>query len=99
MINNTPPTKGIGFELSVSERDNGTLEAVYITLHDEPSVRTEEVVEDVLFADYNAAGELIGIEILAPVRLGDLTHLVEPARRTPFARFVERRVPHEFVHP
>ena len=43
--------KQIGFELSISARDDGTLEALYILLQDAKIVRTDEIVEDIVLAD------------------------------------------------
>lgn len=66
------PSTEIGFEVSVSGRDEGTLEAIYVRFSKGRVARTEELQEDVLLADYDAHGQLIGLEILAPVRLRDL---------------------------
>lgn len=86
-----------GFELSISEGDDGTLQAAYIKLSAEKVARTREVIADSLLADYDDNGEIIGMEILAPVKLSDLLPLVDPGIRPGFSRFVERRVPHELV--
>ena len=85
------------FELSTSARDDGTLEAVYIRFSNNPVCKTEEVKQDVLMVDYDRFGEIIGIEILAPVRLANLARLVDRDRRQPFRRFVEHSAPQEFV--
>jgi uncharacterized protein YuzE len=91
-------TKPIRFELSISGRDDGTLEAAYIQLLDEKVSRTKEVVEDVVLADYTADGRLIGIEILAPARLGDLARLVkQEATRRSFRRFIKKSVPRDLL--
>ena len=42
------------------------LMAVYVTVRDGESARTDELVSGVVFADYNERGELLGIEILEP---------------------------------
>jgi uncharacterized protein YuzE len=86
------------FELSISARADGTIEAAYISLRPGASVaKTKEISADVLMADYNRAGELVGIEILAPVRIAELAKLVEPRKREPFKRFVKRSAPRELV--
>jgi hypothetical protein len=89
--------KALGFEISISSRDDGTLEAMYIRLSDDKVATTKEIRDDVLLADYSASGELVGIEILAPVRLKDLVRLVDQPKRAGFRRFVEETAPEELV--
>ena len=83
--------------MSISARNDGTVEAVYILVRDNKAVRTKEIVEDVLLADYDSRGQLVGIEILGPVKLLEITPLVEEPRRRPFRRFVKERAPDELV--
>lgn len=90
-------TNIIGYELSVSARNDGTLEAAYIRLREAKVDQTREIIEDVLLADYDAAGNLLGIEILAPVHLNDLAELVDEANREPFQRFVRETAPGALV--
>jgi hypothetical protein len=40
--------------------------AAYIPVCDSPIAYTTEIVEDVMFVDYNCRGDLVGIEILPP---------------------------------
>ena len=87
----------IRFELSISGRDDGTLEAVYISLRDAKVHKTEEVKRNTLTADYDAHGNLVGIEILAPVQLSKITRLAEQPVRGSFRKFVKRSVPEELV--
>lgn len=87
----------IGFEIAVSARDDGTLEAAYIRFKQGRVAETREIIEDVLLADYTSGGVLLGIEILAPVKISDLTNLVDPPRRRSFRRFIKRTAPREFV--
>jgi len=87
----------LGFEISISGRNDGTLEAVYITVRDGKASKTSEVIEGIVLADYDSRGRLIGIEILAPVKLSKLTPLVEQKRRKPFRDFVKTRAPNELV--
>jgi uncharacterized protein YuzE len=88
----------VGFELSLSGRNDGTLEAAYFRFKSGKVKKTKEVIEDTLLADYNAEGELLGIEVLAPVRLGDLTKQVDLPRRSSFRKFVRQSAPAELVH-
>jgi len=90
-------SRAIGFEISISARDDGTLEAVYIKIADGKVAKTKEVSTDVLLADYSASGKLLGIEILAPVKLSKIAPLVDPPRRSSFRRLVKRAAPRELV--
>jgi uncharacterized protein YuzE len=88
----------VGFELSVSGRDDGTVEALYITLSAKKVVKTREVIPDVLLVDYDSRGDVVGIEILAPVKISRVTRLVDAPRRRPLRRFIEESAPGEMVH-
>ena len=90
--------KTLGFELSLSGRENGTLEAAYIRFKVGKVKRTVEVIEDALMADYDEHDDLLGFEILAPVKLSDLAKHVEQPRRSSFRRFVRYSAPAELVH-
>lgn len=88
----------LGFEISISANGAGTIEAIYITLSNGGKVaKTLEIDGDALLADYDANGTLIGIEILAPVRISELAELVEKPVRPSFRKFVRHIAPHEFV--
>lgn len=87
----------IGLQLSISARNDGTLEAVYICVGDGKVARTEEIIEDILLADYNRRGDLVGIEILAPVKIQRITSLVDQPRRRTLRRFIKERAPEELV--
>jgi uncharacterized protein YuzE len=87
----------IGFEISVSARDDGTLEAVYFRFREGKVAESRELDEDVMVADYDAQGRLLGVEILAPVKVSELEKLVEMSRRPAFKRFVEKSVPRDLV--
>lgn len=88
----------IGFEISISARDDGTLEALYIRVSTNKVARTEEVPgPDEVLADYDSKGRLVGIEILSPVKLSKLAGLVEEPRRKPFRKFVKNAAPGELV--
>jgi len=93
-----PNENPVGFELSVSGRGDGTLEAVYIQLIDEPVAQTKEIKSDVFLADYSADGRLVGIEILAPVSIAEIEALFEDDEsRENFSRFIRKSVPAEMV--
>ncbi len=83
--------------MSISARNDGTIEALYILVRDDKATRTKEIVEDILLADYNSRGQLVGIEVLAPVKIARITPLVEPRRRRPFRRFIKEQAPDELV--
>jgi uncharacterized protein YuzE len=86
-----------GFELSASGREDGRLEAVYIRLRTGRAAKTKEIIEDALLADFDARGRLLGVEILAPVKLSDLTRLVQTDRRVPFRKFIREIAPSSLV--
>ena len=86
-----------GFEVSVSGRDDGTLEAAYVRLKHGKVKRTKEVIEDILMVDYDDKGKLLGIEILAPVPLKMLTKQVDQPRRSSFRKFVQHWVPRDLI--
>lgn len=92
-----PEKFNIQFQISLSGRSDGTLEAMYIRLREGTVARTEEIKEDVLLCDFDRRGNLLGIEILAPVKLSKLTQLVSRPMRRPFRRFVGSAAPEELV--
>ncbi len=87
-VNNTP-----AFEISVTGRDNGAIGAAYIRLKKGRVARTQEIAGDAILADYDARGNLIGIEILAPVHIPQLVRLLDEGRRPSFRRFVRQCFP------
>ena len=92
------PTKvPTGFEISISARGDGTPEAVYIRFSRSRVARTKEIESDSLLADYDARQRLVGIEVLAPVRLSQLTQLVARSQRASFGRFLRQAVPQALV--
>ena len=88
-----------GFEISISGRDDGTLEAVYIRCSEGKVHHTDEIKEDVVLADYDSQGNLLGIEILAPVKLRVLSKLIDEDHRRPFRKFIRKSAPQEFLVP
>lgn len=93
MTNETP----VSFELSISGRDDGTLEAIYIHLTKLPIKSTKELHEDVLMADYSAEGTIVGFEILAPVKLADIVKFIDGPLKLPFQKFLEESAPRGMV--
>jgi uncharacterized protein YuzE len=85
------------FEVAISGRDDGTLEALYISVSSAKVSETREIKRNVVMADYDATGALIGIEILAPVKLSELARLVQEPVRKNFRKFVRSATPDELV--
>lgn len=91
-------SKKLGFEISISARDDGTLEALYISVSKNKVARTKEISgKNEVLADYDSSGKLVGIEILSPVKLRKLVSLVDERRRKPFRKFVKTAAPEELV--
>lgn len=70
------------FKMSVSADENtGKLIAAYLSVRDGETAETVEVEEDRAYADYDADGQLIGIELLAPCNVKVLDRIAkkEPA--------------------
>ena len=88
----------LGFELSISARNDGTLEAMYVRFSNRKVARTDEVIEDVLLVDVDSHDELVGIEILAPVQLSEVAGLVEKPMRAPFRKFIRQAAPSKLVY-
>ena len=65
----------IGYEISTSAGEDGTIEAAYIRFSRGPVAETREINGDVLLADFDKEGNLVGVEILAPVKISELTKL------------------------
>jgi uncharacterized protein YuzE len=92
-----PKKAAVNFEVSISGRDDGTVEAIYVKFLPDAVAKTVEVEQDELLVDYNENGDVVGIEILAPVKLAQLTDLVEQGQRDSFLRFIRTTVPDSFV--
>jgi uncharacterized protein YuzE len=91
-------TSGLG--LRVSAREDGTLEAAYIQVSAGEAARTEELIPSVLLVDFDEQNNLIGIELLAPVKISQVlevaNRLSEP-QRDAFNRFVRNYAPPALV--
>lgn len=89
-----------GLALSVSARDDGSLEAAYLRISDKQVASTEELVESVLLVDFDQGGRLVGIEILAPVKITQVLQLadrLEASQRSAFENFVRSSAPPAFL--
>jgi uncharacterized protein YuzE len=89
--------KSSGFEIAISGRRDGSIEAIYLAVSGNKIARTDEIIEDHMLVDYDRNGRMVGVEILAPVRLRDVTGLGDVRSRAPLKRFLCRSVPQEFV--
>ncbi|HEU4365085.1 MAG TPA: DUF2283 domain-containing protein [Candidatus Krumholzibacteria bacterium] len=90
-------TSRVGYEVSISGRNDGTIVGVYVRLYERKVARSREIIAGQLVADYDRGGEIVGLEILAPVRIRSLTRLVSQPARRPFKRFIEDSIPRDFV--
>jgi hypothetical protein len=86
-----------GFQIAISGRKDGSIDAIYLAVSANKVARTDEFIEDHMLVDYDRNGRIVGIEILAPIRLRDVTGLVDVRTRAPLRRFLRRSVPQEFV--
>ena len=97
MTSQMASSRMMSFEASVSGRHDGTLEAAYIRIKAGAVARTVEIEPDVLLCDYDRRGNILGFEILAPIKLSTLIKQAPIPIRTPFRRFVSHSVPEELV--
>jgi hypothetical protein len=83
-----------GVSVEVDTRD-GRILAVYFRVRKGKSSETKEFDRGNVFADYNARGELLGIEMIArsPIAVLDRVTNGEPVIR----EFVRRTVPREMI--
>ncbi len=82
-------------QISVDEKTGG-IRAAYLRVRQGEVAETREVVEGTTFADYDANGRLLGIELLAPCKVEVLDNLAaqEPE---PVKRFLRGSPPRELV--
>ncbi len=99
MNSKSRPTHHVSFQISTSGRDDGTIEAAYVSFAGsrDKAARTQELLEDILLADYDAADNLLGFELLAPVRIADLERWVPPETWHAFRAFLEQSGPREWL--
>jgi uncharacterized protein YuzE len=89
-----------GFELSINARRDGSLEAAYVQVSSAPVAYTKELIKSVLLLDLDEKGGLVGIEILAPVKISQVLELAETldsSQRDSFLKFVHGSVPPSLV--
>lgn len=85
------------FRLSVSVNDaTGEPFAAYLQVRDGEAAETREVVEGKAFADYSEAGELLGIEFLAPCQVEVIDRLTD-GEPDPVRRFLSGTMPRQLV--
>ena len=66
------------FRLEISFNETtGDPVAAYLRIREGKVAETREISEGVAFADYGADGSLLGIELLAPCRVGILDRVAE----------------------
>src|SRR4026207_812349 len=82
-----------GFQIAISGRKDGSIDAIYLAVSANKVARTDEFIEDHMLVDYDRNGRIVGIEILAPIRLRDVTGLVDARTRAPLRRLLRRRAP------
>ena len=87
---------GNNYGMSV-EVDNhtGDVLAVYLRVRRGRTATTKEVQEGTVFADYNARGQLLGVELLGPCSVEILDQIA--ADQPEAQRFLRRSVPREMA--
>ena len=83
----TSQVKGLG--LTISAREDGTLEAAYVKLSDAKVAKTEVLLEAVVLVDFDRHGELVGVELLAPVSRSTALQLAKKLKANQRSRFRE----------
>lgn len=99
MDSNAKSPQQVSFQISTSGRDGGTIEAAYVSFAGsrDKAARMLEILEDILLADYDAADNLLGFELLAPVRIAELERWVPPETWRAFRAFLEQSGPREWL--
>lgn len=90
------------FNLSINARDDGTLEAAYIQLSSAKAARTDELIPSVLLIDMDSSGNVVGVEILAPVDIATVHAVAKKLKvkqRKSFNTFIEKYAPKSLVTP
>jgi uncharacterized protein YuzE len=82
-------------EASVDEKTGGMV-AAYLRVRKGEVTDTREVMEGVAYADYDAAGALLGIELLGPCQVAVLDNLAR-SEPEPVRRFLMGGAPRELV--
>lgn len=84
------------FDVTVSvEQQTGEVLAAYFRLRKGRVARTREYESGVLYADFNAKGELLGVEMLAPCKIASLNRIA--LKEPEGAEFIRRSMPTELT--
>ncbi len=86
---------GFRLETSVDDR-TGLLVAAYLRVREGEVAETKEVAEGVAYADYDAQGLLLGIELLGPCGIVVLDAVAEHEPE-PIRRFLKTAAPRGLV--
>jgi hypothetical protein len=85
------------FKLEASfDNRTGQAVAVYMRVREGGVARTEEVKEGYAYADYDADGHLLGIELLGPCEVAVLDSLAD-GEPEPVKRFLRGGIPRELA--
>lgn len=82
-------------ETSVDER-TGRMRAAYLRVREGAVARTQELKDGVAYADYDADGLLLGIELLGPCEVQVLDNLGR-SEPEPVKQFLKGGAPRELV--
>jgi uncharacterized protein YuzE len=88
--------KDLAFQIKIEvEKNTGRVLAAYLGIRKGKPAKTREFADGAAFADYNARGHLLGIELLGPC---DIRVFDRIAPRDPQVRkFAKGAVPRELV--
>ena len=81
--------------VSVNE-ETGSVRAAYLRVREGEVAETREVAEGRAFADYDATGALLGVELLAPCEIAVLDR-VAAQEPEPVKRFLRGSAPRELI--
>jgi hypothetical protein len=86
------------FRMEISyDETSGEPVAAYLRVRGGEVAQTKEISEGVAFADYDDAGQLLGVELLAPCG-ADVLDRVSENEPEPVQRFLRRGVRREMVY-
>ena len=75
-------------------KKTGSVLAVYFQIRSGRSAKTVELADGMMLADYNARGELIGLEVLGPCKVKALDRFVDDQEAR---KFIRNAAPRELV--
>jgi hypothetical protein len=85
------------YEVTVSvDKDTGRLLATYLRVCSGDVLKTRELLEGKVFADYGEDGALLGVEMLSPCREEELQRLFADQPET-VRRFIPAVAPRQLV--